>query len=76
MNINELDLITIKVDIDMVLLHPPFTQLKESFASNWDIDRTTCLVLKGPSNLNLKKHTRKSIRKTLIDLVSLRSVSP
>ena len=30
MNINELDLITIKVDIDMGLLHPPFTQLKEA----------------------------------------------
>ena len=79
MNINEVDLITITVDLDSILLHPPFTQLKERALLCFellDIDKTTCLVLKGPSIYILKKHTRKSLRKTLIDLVSLRSVCP
>ena len=77
MNINEGDLITITVDLDNILLHPPFTQLKEMLCFELlDIDKTTCLVLKGPSIYILKKHTRKSLQKTLIDLVSLRSVCP
>ena len=49
MNINEVDLITITVDLDSILLHPPFTQLKEALLQLLDIDKTTCLVLKGPS---------------------------
>ena len=49
MNINEVDLITNASDLDSILLHPPFTQLKEALLRPLDIDKTTCLVLKGPS---------------------------
>ena len=63
----------------MGLLHPPFTQLKEEALLQTETlvqQHAYWLGPEGTEYLHLKKLTRKSIRKTLIDLVSLRSVCP
>ena len=67
MNINERDLITIKVDLVTGLLHPPFTQLKERDAclETETLVKQHVLALKGPSNVTFKETYKEKLTKNL-----------